>query len=233
MSKIKLNKALKKIIENKKSIKPICTEAEIDTGDGFIQLNTNGVPSLISIQFNGSVAFENMMPVYFKVISSPQRIIINNLFKKNVPKVLFSYIGEVEILNCSIISQDGSRIAVSVKNSNNLDLANKSKTNFEDDTMILFEEESLYKKPKIKQYGVAPRLIKPSFNSQGKVQKYGKIEAENISSIITEVSPSIAPLPKGKVSMPMSAKSLTKIKPIIKDKVRYGDVQGNFKKYRK
>ena len=243
MSKIKLNKTLKRIINNKKLIRTICTNAEIDTTDGIIKLKTNGVPCLISIHYEGLASFTNMLPIYFKVISGTQKIIINNLFRRNVPETLFSYVGDIEIKGCVIISQDGSKLPTSIKNTKNLDFLNKSETNLDDDTLILFEEEADYNRPKTREYGVKPRKIYPSFNSQGKVQKYGKKEVEEISSIITEIVPSLSfskedrdRIPKKPVILKESYRQeIDKLggKTPEGDKIRYGDVQGNFKKYRK
>ena len=124
-----------------------------------------------------------------------------------------------------------------------LALLNKSETNLEDDTLVLFEETPPIKQ-KLNISGIVSRKINPSsFNSKGKVQKYGEKEVEEISSIITEIAPSL-------LFSKEDRDRITKRPVILKEsyrqqidklggktpdgnKIRYGDVQGNFKKYRK
>ena len=196
MSIVKLNKALKKINNKSKSIRTICTKAELLVSEDTIRLKTNGVPFIVSIAYSGVGLFSSLMPLYIKVIEGNGKIIINNLFKKNIQERLLFYSGNPEIISCVITSQDGSKLSATINDIKKINLLNNSETNLEDDTLILFEEPK-QQKAKLSSSGLAPKKIsRSSFNSQGKVQKVGKKEIEEIANIITEISPSITSVSK-------------------------------------
>ena len=243
MSIIKLNNALNKINNKKSMIREVCTSANINISEGIIELKTNGVPSIISISYSGTALFSSLIPIYFKVKTGKNKIIINNLFRKNIPENILSYQGNISITHCIIISCDSSKLSANITNSQNLALLNKSETNLEDDSLVLFEETP-HVKQKLNISGIKGKIIPPSsFSPDGKLQKYGKKEVEEISSIITEIAPSISFSKEDRdriIKRPVILKEsyrqqIDKLggKTPDGDKIRYGDVQGNFKKYRK
>ena len=243
MSILKINKAIRHLNNTIASDKEICTNAELDTSEGIIRLKTNGIPAIISISYSGKALFSSMMPIYLKVVIGKNKIVINNIFRKQIPENILSFTGDFTLTHCIIISQDASKLSANITNSQNLALLNKSETNLEDDTLVLFEETPPIKQ-KLNISGIVSRKINPSsFNSKGKVQKYGEKEVEEISSIITEIAPSL-------LFSKEDRDRITKRPVILKEsyrqqidklggktpdgnKIRYGDVQGNFKKYRK
>lgn len=192
MSLVKLNKALKKINNKKNLIRETCTSAELFISKNTIELRTNGMPLIVSIAHSGNGLFSSSMPVYIKLVEGNGKLIINNVFKKEMPEKILSFFGNPSISACVIFSQDGSKIKATINNMSKLSLIGSSKTNLEDENLILFEEPRERKIP-IPISGISRKLIsKSSFNSQGKVQKYGKREIEDISSLITELaSPSV------------------------------------------
>ena len=62
---------------------------------------------------------------------------------------------------------------INITNSQNLALLNKSETNLEDDSLVLFEETP-HVKQKLNISGIKAKIIPPSsFSPDGKLQKYG------------------------------------------------------------
>ena len=158
--------------------------------DNTIEFEINGTPSNILITYSGAGNFMSKMPIDIKVKIGKSTILISNVFKKDIPKVILEYSGNITINSCQVMNFDGSKIRSIINNSQNEQLLDKSKTNMEDDTLILYDEP----KTKISRSSSNSKLIKPrikpnAINKFGKIQKYGKSEIETISNIIKQRVP--------------------------------------------
>jgi hypothetical protein len=240
MSVLRLNKALGYINSIKDTSQSICTEAEVEIGEGVVDLKVNGTPSVVSISYNGTALFSSLMPLFFKVSIGSNKIIINNIFRKEIPETLLSYDGNITVTHCLIISKDSSKISATIKNNQNLLLLNKSETNLEDNDEIFIEELPELRK-RLTSSGMARRKINSSYTIGGsKASVYSKKESESVSTLIKEISTSQSVHKKitaDKITASKQALNLNKAKSVQKiseeNKIRYGDVQGNIKKYRK
>ena len=116
------------------------------------------------------------------------------------------------------------KIHANITNNQNLNKINKSETNFDDDTIILHEQSS-EEYVKLTYSGLSKRKIKRgTFNELGKTQKYGKKEVEEISSIITEVAPSLI-ASKNRIE--------TMQKKLLKEKTKPSDSKSTIEKGKK
>ena len=116
------------------------TDAKIYVGDNEIEMSINGTPSIIQIKYKGICSLRNKLPLLFKVNFSKHNIIIINLFKKKLPKVLFDYEGKIEIIDCEILAYDLNRFKAQLYNNQLQEVVEGQKTNLEDDTMIIHDE---------------------------------------------------------------------------------------------
>ena len=146
-----INKHILKFLKKTKKVlnTPIVDTATLTAIDGEIRLITNGIPSTILIQYRGIVFFESLMPIHAKVTRSKNTILITNIFKLNLPELVFNYGGNLEIDSCKIMSFNNHQILATVENKQQGDIVNVSETKFEDDTIPLQSEGST----------VAPKLL--------------------------------------------------------------------------
>ena len=75
-------KVYKKANEDKAVINP--TSAVISVGQSEIDLNIPGVPSVIEITYKGICNLGNLLPMTFKVNLLKNKIVIVNVFKKDI-----------------------------------------------------------------------------------------------------------------------------------------------------
>ena len=186
MSIIKINESLKSLHKRYSSAKKIPNQAVISLSNGIAKLEINGIPAIISIQYEGTGTFTSLMSLFYKVQISKNKIIINNLFRKPIPEEIFTYSGNINLIRCIIINGDGSKLDANITNNQNLD-----KINISNDTMLIQEQSKEYD-IKTSYSGLSRKKIKSgTFNQFGKTQKYGKKEVEELSSIITDIAPSL------------------------------------------
>ena len=234
MSILAINKAIKDLNSRVKSKKRICTKAEIYSTDKVLSLKTNGVPSIISIAYNGRGLFKSLMPPFIKVIEGKNKIIINNLFRKAIPVNLISYEGDITISKCIIFSQDSSKLSATIFNNEDSLKLNKSDTNFEDDSNVLFEELP-ERKAKLSLSGLSRKKInKNLLNSPSNFPRYGQKEIEQFSTLIKEILPSISVKTKDQLKSKQALNITKTSEPISiipkENKIKYGNIRGNLKK---
>ena len=110
-----------------------------------------------------------------------------NIFKKDIPEIILEYFGDIIIYSCEVTNFDGSKIRATINNNQQESLLNKSETNVEDDTLTLFEEPKQIKKRSSLNSGlIEPTIKSNSINTFGKIQKFGKIEKEDLINIVTK-----------------------------------------------
>ena len=128
MSAIKTHKMIKYILDkNGDKIRNV-SEATLNILEGKLELDMNGTPSNIVMNYRGAGSFTSNMPVSIKTKIGKSVILISNLFKEEFPQTLFSYYGNVEIYSCSIVNYDNSKLDVVVNNTQLEKIIDKSET---------------------------------------------------------------------------------------------------------
>ena len=186
---IKIYETLKRIKENKFKDIQTPTHSTLFLSDNDIELEINGIPSSILISFSGTGSFLKKMPIDIKVKIGKGTILISNTFLKEIPRLLFSYLGNIKVYDCQIMNFDTSKIRAEVKNNQIEDIISQSKTNMEDDTLIIREDVEIVNKKMPSSGLINPILDKSIFDDYGKIQKYGKRDVEKLSATIRQFIP--------------------------------------------
>ena len=176
----------------------VTTSATLSVLDNTIEFEINGTPSNIMINYNGAGQFRKQIPANIKVKVSKTAILITNIFKQEIPNILFEYIGNINIYSCQIMNFDGTKIQATINNNQNEDIIDKQKTNVEDMDIVLYDTPRSEVTRPFKTGLVKPTIKKSAINKFGKIQKYGKTEAETIAKTIINTAPRINLEEKGK-----------------------------------
>ena len=131
-------KIYKKANEDKAVINP--ASALISVGQSEINLNIPGVPSVIEVTYKGICNLGNLLPITFKVNLLKNKIVIVNVFKKEIPETIFNYAGKIEITDCEILTFSGDRFKATINNNELQEIVDGQRTKVEDDTMIIHEQ---------------------------------------------------------------------------------------------
>ena len=143
MSLLKTYKLIKNIIDNKNKDIQIVTQANISVVDNEIILDINGIPSNILISYSGAGVFDSKLPLKVKSKIGKNTILISNLFKEEIPKVLFEYGGNIKISSCSIANFDSTLIQANIDDVSLREKIERSTTSVDDDTLIIYEEQKV------------------------------------------------------------------------------------------
>jgi len=145
-----MSKILKtlKIIRNKKRKKiQDPNTANIYAEDDAIYLNINGMPFSIEIVYKGSIYLESNLGLLFRINYASNKITIINTFATPFPKKLFNYEGDIEILDCQILTYSGNFFKIGKTNNNRKSLVQSQNTRVEDDTLIIRDEQVARQRP--------------------------------------------------------------------------------------
>ena len=174
-----------KYIKNKPTKpKKVITHATLKIETGEVFLYTDGTPFMIDIHYKGSISVDTSKNINFRIDYSPNKIRIMNLFGKKHQERLFSFSGNPSFIDCEIVGYNGKYIKPTININNKQTILNKQKTNFEDDTLILFSE---YQEELVRPFKAGyskPRLSSDIIGSTGKFQKLTKLDKEQISSAV-------------------------------------------------
>ena len=164
MSLLKTLRKVKHLTSNYKNVSPV--SAHIDIEDDTVNFTINGIPSSIDIQYEGAVFFDNKLPIIIKSFVTKNRILITNIFKAEIPELLYNFQGKLKIISCKIMTYEGNIFLATINNNANKLFLNTQETNFEDDSIILQEE---YEEPSaFIRRGQISRSIKPNaINEKG------------------------------------------------------------------
>ena len=189
---------IKKILNRLKTIKntensniPPVTHANINILDNKIELDVNGVPSSILFQYTGAVWFSSEMSPLIKVRLSKSTMLITNFFKQQIPTVAFSYSGGLKVISCTIMNFDYTSILPTINNKQQERVLNESKTNLEDDDLILHYEKRSKSSQKALRGHNAPTFNMSRVDEFGKIKKYGTREVEGIATAVIKNIPSL------------------------------------------
>ena len=121
---------------------PRATEGTIKIADNNVELDINGSFRRLCIYFTGNMFIYNNLPDGYYINITDSFISINNLLLKKLKNnnVLFSYDGTLEVSKAYIITLGGKRVNLKIEDIDRLSLINASKTNLEDDSLLLLEE---------------------------------------------------------------------------------------------
>ena len=122
---------------------PAPTGGNLKITDDSVELDINGNFRRLHIYFTGSIYIYNKLPDGFFIKMTDSVIIITNLLLKNLHNnnIVFKYDGSFEISRAHIITIGGETINLQIEDINKLELINNSKTNVEDETLLLIHEE--------------------------------------------------------------------------------------------
>ena len=115
------------------------TDAKIYVGDSEIEMSINGTPSVIEIKYRGACGLINKLPLFFKVSFTKHSIVIINLLRRELPRLLFNYNGRVEVFDCEVMGYDLRRFKAQLNNNQLQEIVEGQRTKFEDDTTIIQE----------------------------------------------------------------------------------------------
>ena len=87
----------------------------------------------------GGAEIRSHLGAYFRITYKSNRIRIINLFNRKPPLRMFSYIGNLNIIRCQIMSYDGTFLKANITRNNELLKIQNQKTKVEDDTLIIRE----------------------------------------------------------------------------------------------
>ena len=137
--RIKALKKINKMIFSSVFLEP--TNATIDIVDSKVTIDINGDFRILKINFRGNVFLYNKLPDGYQIRITGNTIYIYNLLGKSLSKNrLFDFSGKLDIRKAEIKSFTGNKFFCSLNDIDANILINHSKTNLEDDTLLLFEE---------------------------------------------------------------------------------------------
>jgi len=137
---IKLIKALRKTTKSNSIRKNVTYNANLNVLDNEIELEMNGIVSTMLIQFQGAVYFQKLLPTTTRVKYSKNTLLITNLFRNRFDKTIFNYYGDLKITHCRIINFNGESVIPTINNRQQESIIDSSSTGFEDDTLILYDD---------------------------------------------------------------------------------------------
>ena len=141
--KLKAISNLSRVLFN--SIIPNPTFGHIDITDDEVKLNTDGIVKFITINFRGLINVFNKLPDGYGISITKNKIFIYNLVAKELKEdgLLFSFIGDLEIRSVEVRTFNSNKFLCDITDNNRTLLINHSKTNLEDDSLLLLEEEEI------------------------------------------------------------------------------------------
>ena len=145
--KLKALRDLSRIVFD--SVLPNPTFADISITDDEVRLDADGIAKFITINFNGLVYIYNKLPDGYGISITRNRIFIYNLMGKQLKEdgLLFNFQGNFNIVNTEVRTFSGNKFMCGITDNNKTTLINNSKTNLEDDTLLLLEEVEIEDMP--------------------------------------------------------------------------------------
>ena len=118
------------------------TSGVINITDDSTTLDINGNFRILYIKYKGNVYIKNNLPEGYSIRVNQNTIRIMNLLGKQIKnnKVLFNFDGYMEINKAQIVTFNSNKFLLDIQNINKLNKIENSKTNVEDDTLLIFPE---------------------------------------------------------------------------------------------
>ena len=196
-----MNKKTLNIIKNINRIYnsnlPMITYANIEAFDGNIILKSDGIPSSILIQYTGAVYFKKNLPITVKVIFSKNTILITNIFKDDLNGNIFEYYGNIKITSCRILNFNNSSVMPTINNKQQEDIIQATKTNLEDDNLILHDTGKTSTRQKVSR-GVSKPFINQvgmeKIDSKSQIKKQAKAVVGTAIKVASKIKISQKPI---------------------------------------
>ena len=119
------------------------THGEINIVSNEVKFIKSGIFKSLKIFYKGKVFIKNQLPDGYGIRVTGRVIYIYNLLGRDLnDDLLFTFLGELEIIRAEARTFSGYRFVLSVTDENLYELIGKSKTNVEDDTILLFPRET-------------------------------------------------------------------------------------------
>ena len=119
------------------------THGEINIVSNEVKFIKSGIFKSLKIFYKGKVFITNQLPDGYGIRVTGRVIYIYNLLGRDLnDDLLFTFLGELEIIRAEARTFSGYRFVLSVTDENLYELIGKSKTNVEDDTILLFPRET-------------------------------------------------------------------------------------------
>ena len=116
------------------------TQANFQCIDSDATLDINGDFSMLQIKFTGNIYIYNKLPDGFGISVNKDTIIIRNILNRKIDNgLLFQFSGSFSPKRVHVSTFTGNNIVANVFNKNEMEIIDTSKTNLEDDTLILNE----------------------------------------------------------------------------------------------
>tara|TARA_Y100001963_G_C6763967_1_gene441203 strand:+ start:1487 stop:2125 length:639 start_codon:yes stop_codon:yes gene_type:complete len=121
--------------------------AKIYTEETSVYFDVNGNIFSLEIVYKGIIRLQSSLGVQFRVNYSDNKITIINLLNQPLPNKLFDYYGDMQILDCRVLTYSGVFFKATINNDNRDVSVQNQKTNVEDDTLTIYDEpkEGLYR----------------------------------------------------------------------------------------
>ena len=141
LKKIQAIVKLKRLIYD--SVFQNATHGTIKIADNEVLLDTNGVVKIITITYSGHIYIYNKLPDGYSIRVNENIIRIINLIGRNLSEsgLLFNFDGDINITKAKVITFNGNRFSLNKEDVNKLSLIDQSKTNLEDDTLLILDEK--------------------------------------------------------------------------------------------
>ena len=122
------------------------THGEINIVSNEVKFVKSGIFKSLKIFYKGRVFIENKLPDGYGIRVTGRVIYIYNLMGKDLnDDLLFTFLGDLQIIRAEARTFSGYRFVLSITDENLDELISNSKTNVEDDTILLFPRETLEK----------------------------------------------------------------------------------------
>ena len=151
----------------------VFTHGTLKITDKEVVLISNGSFRRLSIYFTGNMYIYNNLPDGYSIKMTDSLISISNLLLKNLKNnnILFSYDGNFEISKAHIMTLSGKKVQLNVEDIDRLELISNSKTNLEDNSLLLLEEGFARENP-VTANGIDDDSIKGLFADKPLIDGY-------------------------------------------------------------
>ena len=166
LNKIQAIVKLKRLIFD--SVFQNATHGTIKVADNEVLLDTNGSIKMITIQYSGNIYIYNKLPDGYSITANKKTIRIINLVGRNLPEsgLLFNFDGDINITKAKAITFNGNRFSLNKEDVNKLSLIDQSKTNLEDDTLLILDEEDTNINPRYNKTMIDDDTIRGSYTNK-------------------------------------------------------------------
>ena len=154
---------------------------------GSVSLEISGVPFCVEIKYRGTIFVDSHLGVSHKMVFSENKIRILNNFSLELPELLFTYKGILNITNCDITNYEGFTFKPEIIRNNRGEIFEGAKTNLEDSTLTIDDyDEDL--EEATHQSGYVKLRLPPNAIVNGKFNKLEKYDPALFKSFISKHS---------------------------------------------